>query len=239
MIFDKCINKKTNMKKTDLLVIFIVLAVLAIFIFVPGAIDGFNTATKNHGMLMSFLKFAILATFGEMLALRIRKGVYNEKGFGVLPKMLIWGLLGMGIAMAMMIFKAGTVSFLTNMGLVEAAAWFAGPFSWGKLFVAFCVSVLMNTIFAPVFMTFHKITDIHIAETGGTLKGFFSKALPMQEIMANKINWNVQYGFIFKKTIPLFWYPAHTITFLLPGNFQVLFAAMLGVVLGLILTIKK
>ena len=59
------------------------------------------------------------------------------------------------------------------------------------------------------------------------------------DIMAHKINWEVQWGFVFKKTIPLFWYPAHTITFLLPGDYQVLFAAFLGVVLGLILSIKK
>ena len=57
--------------------------------------------------------------------------------------------------------------------------------------------------------------------------------------MAEKIDWNIQYDFVFKKTIPLFWYPAHTITFMLPGNYQVLFAAVLGVVLGLILSIKK
>ena len=117
--------------------------------------------------------------------------------------------------------------------------WFANDLSWGKFFVALCISVLMNTLFAPVFMTFHKITDIHIAETGGSLIGFFSKPLEIQKTMAEKINWNIQYGFVFKKTIPLFWYPAHTITFLLPGTLQVLFAAALGVALGVILSIKK
>ena len=96
----------------------------------------------------------------------------------------------------------------------------------------------MNSIFAPVFMTLHKITDIHIQDTGGSLIRFF-KPIPIGNIMANRINWQVQWGFVFKKTIPLFWYPAHTITFLLPGDFQVLFAAFLGVVLGLILSIKK
>ena len=227
------------MKKSDFLVIAIVIVVLGIFIFVPGVLKGFNTATANHGMIMSFFKFAILATFGEMLALRIRKGHYVEKGFGILPRMLVWGLLGMCIAMAMTVFKAGTVKFLTYIGLEQAEVWFAGSASWGKLLVAFCVSVLMNTFFAPVFMTFHKITDIHIAETGGTLAGFFSKPLEIQKTMAEKIDWNIQYGFVFKKTIPLFWYPAHTITFMLPGNYQVLFAAVLGVVLGLILSIKK
>ena len=227
------------MKKSDILTLTIVIVVLCVFIFVPGVLEGFNQATANHGMLMSFIKFAILATFGEMLALRIRKGHYVEKGFGVMPRMLVWGILGMCIAMAMIVFKAGTVKFLTYIGLEQASAWFAGSTSWGKLLVAFCVSVLMNTFFAPVFMTFHKITDIHIAETGGTLAGFFSKPLEVQKTMAEKIDWNIQYGFVFKKTIPLFWYPAHTITFMLPGNYQVLFAAVLGVVLGLILSIKK
>ncbi len=226
------------MKKSDLITLLIVAAVLALFIFVPAALDAFNYATSTHGMIMSFFKFAILATFGEMLALRIRKGCYTEKGFGVLPRMIVWGILGMGIAMAMTIFKSGTITFLTYLGLEQSAEWFAGSLSWGKLLVAFCISVLMNSIFAPVFMTLHKITDIHIAQTGGTLKGFFSP-IPFQDIIANKINWNVQWGFVFKKTIPFFWYPAHTITFLLPGNYQVLFAALLGVVLGLILSIKK
>jgi hypothetical protein len=51
------------------------------------------------------------------------------------------------------------------------------------------------------------------------------------------LNWDRQWSFIFKKTIPLFWYPAHTITFMLPGEYRVLFAALLGVALGVILAI--
>jgi hypothetical protein len=51
------------------------------------------------------------------------------------------------------------------------------------------------------------------------------------------LNWDRQWNFIFKKTIPLFWYPAHTITFMLPGEYRVLFAALLGVALGVILAI--
>ena len=228
------------MKKGDIITTLAVLAVIGTFAFVPGAMDGFNKMTAEHGMIMSFFKFAILGTFGEMLALRIRKGCYIEKGFGLVPKMLVWGFLGVIIASAMTIFKSGTVTLLEKgFGVSEAGAWFKGDFNGGKVFVALLVSVLMNTIFAPVFMTFHKVTDIHIAETGGTLKGFFCNRLKIQETIAHKINWDLQYGFVFKKTIPLFWYPAHTITFLLPGNYQVLFAAFLGVVLGLILSIKK
>ena len=229
------------MKKTDLITLIIVAAVICGFAFIPGAWTWFNETTKAHGLLMSFFKFAILGTFGEMLALRIREGVYLKKGFGLLPKMLVWGVLGVVIASAMTIFKTGTVTLLDGgFHLNEkAAAWFAGSLSWGKFFVALCVSVLMNTLFAPVFMTFHKITDIHIAETGGTLKGFFGSPLKIGEALSKKINWDIQYGFVFAKTIPLFWYPAHTITFLLPPTLQVLFAAFLGVVLGVLLSIKK
>ena len=226
------------MKKTDVVVLVVFLALVGVIIFVPAALEAFNKATSAHGMVMSFFKFAILATFGEMLALRIRKGCYTEEGFGVLPRMIVWGILGMGIAMSMKIFSIGTIGFLQYLGVDQAGAWFAGGASWGKLLVAFCISVLMNSIFAPVFMTLHKITDIHIQQTGGTLRGFFS-SIPMCDIIAHKINWEVQWGFVFKKTIPLFWYPAHTITFMLPGNYQVLFAALLGVVLGLILSIRK
>ena len=229
------------MKKVDFLTIAIVVGVICGFALIPGAWDWFLTTTTHHGLLMSFFKFAILGTFGEMLALRIREGVYIKKGFGLLPKMLVWGVLGVVIASAMTIFKTGTVKLLDGGFHLDgkAAEWFAGSLSWGKVLVALCISVLMNTLFAPVFMTFHKITDIHIAETGGSLKGFFSHPLKIRETLSKKINWDIQYGFVFAKTIPLFWYPAHTITFLLPPTLQVLFAAFLGVALGVILSIKK
>lgn len=229
-----------NHEKSDIYTLLIWAAVICGFAFIPGAWEWFIDTTKNHGLVMSFFKFALLGTFGEMLSLRIKEGVYCKRGFGLMPKLLIWGILGVVIASAMTIFKTGTVALLQGgFKISEAGAWFAGSLSWGKFFVALCVSVLMNTLFAPVFMTFHKITDIHIAETGGSLKGFFSHPLNIQDKMSHKINWDIQFGFVFNKTIPLFWYPAHTITFLLPGTLQVLFAAALGVALGVILSIKK
>lgn len=228
------------MKRSDLIVILCVLVVLVPF-FIPatGFYDAFNTATEKLPFVMAFFKFAILATFGEMLALRIRKGCWYEKGFGVLPRMMVWGFLGICIAMAMVIFKTGVPRFmeiLAGSGKGSLAAVFGeSAFSWGKLGIAFAVSVLMNTIFAPVMMTFHKCTDIHILKNGGTVRGLL-RPMKMAECL-KAINWDVQWGLVFKKTIPLFWYPAHTITFILPANLQVLFAALLGVALGLILAL--
>ena len=235
------------MKKQDWLVILIVVVVLAPF-FIPatGFFEWFKTSTAAHPYIMAFFKFAILATFGEMLALRIREGVYNKKGFGVLPRMMVWGFLGMCIAMAMVIFKSGVPTFLGTVadaikgysGHIPAyvAIFKATELTWGKVGIAFAVSVLMNTIFAPVMMTFHKCTDIHILENGGTVRGLL-RPMKMREIFATKVNWDVQWNVVFKKTIPLFWFPAHTITFILPPTFQVLFAALLGVALGLILAL--
>jgi hypothetical protein len=228
------------MKKADWILILCVAVVAALFaIPQTHCAEGFNWATAHHPYIMAFFKFAILATLGEMLALRIREGVYNKKGFGVLPRMMVWGFLGMCIAMAMVIFKVGVPAFLGSLGWHDAATLFgAAEFSWGKLGVAFAVSVLMNSIFAPVMMTFHKCTDIHITDNGGTVRGLL-RPMKMRDIFANKVNWDMQWNFVIKKTIPLFWFPAHTITFILPPTFQVLFAALLGVALGLILAIKK
>ena len=126
------------------------------------------------------------------------------------------GLLGMGINMAFVVFSTGVPAFAAYLGVDNPAAIMEGAFSWGKVLLAFAISVTMNSIFAPVFMTFHKITDTHILMTGGTLRGLFSP-IPMGEIMQG-LNWRVQWEFVFKKTIPLFWFPAHTVTFLLPGE---------------------
>lgn len=232
------IEKILTMKKQDLVVILCAAAVLApFFIFEP--VYGFYKAfNAGHPMLMSFLKFAVLSTFGECIGLRITSGVYNRKGFGILPRALVWGVLGMAISMAMTIFSAGVPAFLASLGMADAPLYSAMALSWKKVFVALCISVAMNTIFAPVFMTFHKITDTHIERSGGTLRGFFTTPFRMGEILAG-LDWKRQWEFVFKKTIPFFWYPAHTITFLLPDDLRILFAALLGVALGILLAVAS
>lgn len=221
------------MKKKDIIFLLGVLLFFCPF-FLSDAVFGFySDFNKAHGMIMSFFKFAVLATMGEVIGLRISQGVYNRKGFGILPRALVWGVLGMGIKMAFMIFTVGVPRFLDYLGLNGAAEAMQGDLTATKVFTAFCISVALNTIFAPVMMTLHKMTDTHITQNGGTLRGFFSPIRPA-EILKN-LNWDVQWNFVFKKTIPFFWYPAHTLTFLLPVEYQVLFAALLGVALGVLL----
>lgn len=224
------------MKRQDLYFAIVMIAIFLPFFLSPELYAWYKSFNAAHAMIMAFLKFGILATLGEMLGCRISTGDYTTPTFGVLPRMVIWGLLGIVISMAMTVFSNGIPAFISSMGGENLVAAFkADGFAWGKLVVALSISVMMNTFFAPVFMTFHKITDTHIAENGGSIKALFRPIDMRRHIV--ELNWDRQWSFIFKKTIPLFWYPAHTITFMLPGEYRVLFAALLGVALGVILAI--
>ena len=225
------------MKHNDLLLFLFVVILFLPFFISDDIYNLYETLNRNHGFILSFIKFAILATLGEVIGLRIKTGHYNAPGFGIVPRAIVWGFLGITIKLAFIVFTSGTLDFLTYMGMENPATVYKADFTMQKLFIAFCISFLMNTIFAPVMMTTHKVTDTHILNTGGTIKGLF-KPINVSHILTN-LNWDVQWNFVFKKTIPFFWYPAHTITFLLPADFHVLFAALLGISLGLILAIAS
>lgn len=213
------------------------------FVLFPAVYDGYLHLTKGFPFVMAGLKFALLATFGEVLGLRIRTGEYAKKGFGILPRALVWFFLGICIKGAFIIFSHGAprlISAITGThqnweAMLGKSIFETG--SWWHVLAAFTISVTINTFFAPVFMTFHKITDTHIEQTGGKLRGFFTPFSP-GKILAG-INWDVQWNFVYMKTIPLFWYPAHTITFMLPPEHRILFAAFLGIILGIILSIAS
>lgn len=219
-----------------------------ILLFVPFFISTeifkfYETFNKEHVLITSFIKFAILATAGECIGLRIKTGAFYQKGFGIIPRAIVWGILGLTIQMAFVIFSTGTPLFLSkSLGLQWAADFIdkdkvAMMSMSHKIFVAFAISTTMNLIYAPVMMTLHKITDTHIINNGGTISGLF-KPIKFREIFKT-LNWEVQWNFVFKKTIPFFWIPAHTITFLLPPEYRVLFAAILGIALGVILAVAS
>lgn len=221
------------MKKSDILVIIIIVAFLLPFFLCNSVFGGYKHLNEMHPYLMAFVKFAILATFGEMLAMRIKSGNYYTKGFGIFPRMIIWGFFGVWIAFGMKVFATGIPIVVEKIGISGLTAAMIGDFSLLKLLGAFCISLMMNTSFAPVFMTTHKITDAHIMQYRGNAKCLITP-IDIKGIFPN-LNWDVQWNFVFKKTIPFFWIPAHTLTFILPPDYQVLFAALLSVALGLIL----
>ncbi|MFU2209363.1 hypothetical protein [Solidesulfovibrio sp. C21] len=225
------------MKASDIAVWLCVALVLGLFGLVPGVFEAFNDFSRDHDFLMSFIKFGVLCTFGEALALRITAKTYNRSGFGLLPRFLMWGIIGMVINASFIIYAMGVPHLVAALGLPLPPDALAGDSLAQKAGMAFCVSVANNFLFAPLFMTVQAVLSMHIAETGGTLAGFFSTVHISRSL--GKIDWNMLWGFVFKKTLPFFWVPCHTITFILPTEMRVLFAAALGVVLGIILAIAS
>lgn len=223
------------MKKSDIIFGTFVLLLLLPFFVSETVYEGYKTINSEHPYLMAFVKFMILSSIGEMLGLRIKQGVYTYKGYGILSRAVVWGVLGVMIAVAMKIFSNGVPVMLESWGLKGMVAAMSDGVSWAKLIDALCISTAMNTFFAPMFMTLHKVTDTHILNCGGKITSLVTP-IKFGEILAS-LNWRVQWGFVFKRTLPLFWIPAHTITFMLPAAYQVLFAASLSIFLGVLLSV--
>ncbi len=235
------------MKQKDLL--FSLFIIFLVLFFIPFSFlkEFHERFLFNHTywVITSFLKFGILSTAGEAIGLRIKTGDYYQKGFGYFPRFIVWGFLGIGIKMAFVIFASGTPVLLEKyLGINNAIASMkyhsifdatGNGLAGTRIITAFGISTFMNLIFAPVFMTLHKITDTHIIDNGGTLKGFFTP-IPFKTIFP-KLNWFVQWDFVFKRTIPFFWIPAHTVTFLMPEQYRIVFAAFLGIILGILLAV--
>jgi hypothetical protein len=230
------------MKKPDMIVLGVVILLLLPFFIFPDVFNAYKELNATHAYLMSFVKFAILATFGESLGLRMRTGFYVNKGFGLLPRTLVWGFLGISIKIAFVIFGEGAPMMLKTMGFhfqnSNPADVLRDPmFSWTKLLAAFSVSATLNLFFAPVFMAFHRITDMHIMHTNGTLKGFLTP-IPVNKYI-NDGDWISFWNFVVKKTIPLFWIPAQTLNFMLPEGYRILVAAIYSVILGILLSLAS
>nr|WP_320131195.1 hypothetical protein [uncultured Holophaga sp.] len=200
----------------------LVLIALSALLVIPATHEPIIHATFAHPYLMGFVKFAILASMGELLALRIIVGRWEmPKGFGF--KVCVWGIIGVMIVLMFGLYLSGTKFVMTSHLLPNPSGWF------GVLLLAFFTSFFMDYTFGIIFMAMHRVSDIFIdtrAENG--------KAPSLASVI-DGIDWKGFIKFVVGKTMPYFWVPAHTITFLLPPEYRVLAAAYLGICLGVIL----
>ncbi|WBW99594.1 hypothetical protein [Oceanirhabdus sp. W0125-5] len=208
----------------------LVLVLLGAFLAVPQTREIFETLTSQHPYLMGFVKVSILATMGELLASRIAKGEFI-KPIGVFWKFIVWGFFGIAFAVVFKIFGAGTVA-AAEKGLLPT--WENA--SVNKVSIALLTSFFMNTAFAPTFMALHRILDTFIELGDGKINKIFKVSLVD---VCEEVDWYGYVSFVILKTVPFFWIPAHTITFMLPEQYRVLMAAMLSIALGAILAYSK
>lgn len=215
--------------KYDLLWVGILLSICA-FLAVDQTRALFNAATTAHPYMMAFVKYAILATMGELLALRIVAGAW-KKPVGIIYRVIIWGLLGMVFVAIFKIFNTGVMGAQKAHLLPALESGFSAAF-----LISFLTSVFMNLFFAPTFMAFHRVTDTYIDLGEGKLGKIFK--VKLKDVVA-KIDWNSFISFVIVKTIPIFWIPAHSITFMLPETYRLIYAAFLSIALGGILAFAK
>ena len=199
-----------------------VLGGLLVVMLVPPMAGMYQRLNANVSYATAFVKFFIMASMGEYLAKRIRTKQWQFPSFWF-GRALVWGFLGIAIALAFQLFSGGVLAAAENGFL---------PKTDFALLNAFMISAIMNLIFAPVMMGFHRFTDtwFDLRSQGVT---------PTLIGMVEHIDWEQFFSFVVAKTIPFFWIPAHTITFLLPGEYRVLMAALLSIALGLLLAIAK
>ena len=176
---------------------------------------------------MGFAKFAVLATAGELLAVRLAKKDWTLPSY-VWARFLIWGVIGVWITYMMKIFGAGVGALMANGLLPNPEHALLGSFV-----KAFFISATMNLSFGPTFMALHKCSDTYL-DIRASGKGKITLAN-----VIHKVDWEKFASFTLLKTVPLFWIPAHTVTFMLPAEYQVAMAAALSVALGIILNLKR
>lgn len=211
------------MKKGDFLWL-LLLAISIFYIVSPYTNEMFIAQTNAHPYIGGFIKFAILSTMGELLAIRLISKEW-KKPAGFIYRIIIWGLIGMLITLIFKLFAFGVATCIAQGYL---------PGGESKFAFALFTSTLMNIFFAPVFMAMHKMTDAYL-----DLKFRDKISSPSYDLVLREADWDTFAKFILVKTIPFFWIPAHTITFLMPSEYRIVIAALLSIALGGILAFSK
>jgi hypothetical protein len=202
-------------KLRDITMSWIVLMSLTFVIYTVTR-DVFLDFASNSPLIGGFVKFFFLASYGDFIANRIKNKSWTIPT-GFFFKALVWGIIGVVIVMIFGIFTTGVHSLQAN-GIL--------PFEGSAFASALFISILMNFTFAPTMMVAHRISDSYIEQR--------RKKLSLTQVI-KRIDFAQFLKFTILRTIPFFWVPAHTITFMLPEEYRVIFAAILGIFLGLIL----
>ncbi len=222
----------SNSKKTYggamIAFIVVVFAAFAAMLAIPYLRNIFETLSGAHPFIMGFVKFALLATAGEIIAVRMSKGAWQKPPYFI-ARIIIWGLIGIWITYMMKILFAGAGAIIES-GLIPGKNL---PEIWHRLVRAFTTSATMNLTFGPTFMAVHKCSDTYLA-----LRAEKGKKVSLANVI-DAVDWKRFVSFTLFKTVPIFWIPAHTLTFMLPSEYQVMLAALLSVALGIILNLKK
>ncbi|MDF2673211.1 MAG: hypothetical protein K0R09_1476, partial [Clostridiales bacterium] len=96
------------MKKGDWLWGFVLLIWIVILV-VPTTRVTFISITEAYPYIGGFLKFAILATMGDLLGTRVLKGEWIIPR-GIIYRAVIWGIIGLMITLLFTVYMGGAAA---------------------------------------------------------------------------------------------------------------------------------
>lgn len=210
------------MKKQDYLylagyfVLFVVVGYLA-------ASNILAACNAQHPYLSGIIQFAILATAGEMLTTRVIDGHWVFNSFAAY-KMFLWGASGLIFTVIFSVFSNGVVCSMENKML---------PFYRNPWATALFTSFFLNLIFSPI----HTIV-MRILSNYGEARFVHGNKMGFDETI-NSVGWSELLDFLFRKTLPFFWFPVNAVGFMMPVVLRIPFAAMLSFVFGILMIILR
>ena len=167
--------------------------------------------TMAHPLLMSFIKFGLLATFGECLKTRIGTGIWLPSKLPI--RVVIWGCFGMWICLSFPFVEGGLKALIA---LKE----------WPSHAQTFSLVLWINFFggYAFFMMLCHYWVDSMMAE---------GPMLPWKILGRPEAG---RWAKIVVLAIIFFWSPVHIVTFSLPPLWRPLWAAYISIAFGLILS---
>ena len=184
---------------------------LAVFTVLFCVTGGFAKVNIAYPYLAGFAQFAVYATAGELLSGRLLEGTWQINR-ATWFKSLSWGIGGVLVTLAFTVFSQGTRQAMAA-GLL--------PGYGNALAQAFFTSVTNNLFFAPIHSALMRVCGNYA------------------EIRFLAVDWGELIDFTLFKTIPLFWIPVNTVGFLLPQEYRIVFAAVLSLAFGILMTVLK
>ena len=120
-----------------------------------------------------------------------------------------------------------------SQGTQQAMAAGLLPGYGNALALAFFTSCTNNLFFAPIHSALMRVCGNY-----GEIRFLEGRHITPRQAV-DSVDWGELVDFTLFKTIPLFWIPINTVGFLLPQEYRIVFAAVLSLVFGILMTILK
>jgi hypothetical protein len=162
---------------------------------------------RDFPFVSAMIQFSILGTLGDYVSAKIAGTKANFSASLMVLKALEWAFLAIFIKIAFIGYEGFVSSLVINRVLPQV-------FVESVLLNAITRSISMNLQFGVFLVIFHRLLDNLVLQTK---------------------NWKN----LDKALLSLVWFsiPAHTLTFVLPKDFQVGLAALWSFMLGLLLSL--